>query len=141
MTLTAAARPARARPALDQGRGAGELWFDVDAQAEGGIGATETYGGTQLTVFAAPKMPGRQAAFAIVDGKVALVGDLDSVKAAIDTKGASRSRRAKPSSAAQASVTGDSLGFMFVDLKAHRRCDGQARRLDQGRGRFRSVAQ
>ncbi|HET9084456.1 MAG TPA: hypothetical protein VFN41_08640, partial [Candidatus Limnocylindrales bacterium] len=87
-------------------------------KAEGGSGSPQTYNGAQLTVFAAPKMEGMQAAYTIVDGKVAVVGDLDSVKAAVDTKGASPLATGDAVSAAQASVTGDSLGFMFVDLKA-----------------------
>jgi len=93
-------------------------WLDSTLKAEGGSGAPQTYNGAQLTVFAAPKMSGTQAAYTILDGKVALVGDLDSVKAAVDTKGASPLATGEAVSAAQASVTGDSLGFMFVDLKA-----------------------
>lgn len=93
-------------------------WLDSTLKAEGGSGVPQTYNGAQLTVFAAPKMSGTQAAYTILDGKVALVGDLDSVKAAVDTKGASPLATGEAVSAAQASVTGDSLGFMFVDLKA-----------------------
>ena len=93
-------------------------WLDSTLKAEGGTGTPQTYGGAQLTVFAAPKMSGTQAAYTILDEKVALVGDLDSVKAAVDTKGASPLATGEAVSAAQASVTGDSLGFMFVDLKA-----------------------
>src|SRR5689334_20488790 len=93
-------------------------WLDSTLKAEGGSGAAQTYNGAQLTVFAAPKMEGTQAAYTIVDGKVAVVGDLDSVKAAVDTKGASPLATGDAVAAAQASVTGDSLGFMFVDLKA-----------------------
>lgn len=93
-------------------------WLDSTLKAEGGSGTAQTYNGAQLTVFAAPKMTGTQAAYTILDGKVAVVGDLDSVKAAVDTKGASPLATGEAVSAAQASVTGDSLGFMFVDLKA-----------------------
>jgi hypothetical protein len=93
-------------------------WLDSTLKAEGGSGSPQTYNGAQLTIFAAPKMAGTQAAYTIVDGKVAVVGDLDSVKAAVDTKGASPLATGDAVSAAQASVTGDSLGFMFVDLKA-----------------------
>ena len=37
-------------------------------------GTTETYNGAELTVFTDPKVADEQAAFAIVDGKVAIVG-------------------------------------------------------------------
>ncbi len=93
-------------------------WLDSTLKAEGGSGTVQTYNGAQLTVFAAPKVPETQAAYTILDGKVALIGDVDSVKAAVDTKGTSPLASGQAVSAAQASVTGDSLGFMFVDLKA-----------------------
>src|SRR4051794_19314234 len=93
-------------------------WLDSTLKAEGGSGTAQTYNGAQLTVFAAPKMSDTQAAYTIVDGKVAVIGDLDSVKAAVDTKGGSPLATGEAVSAAQASVTGDSLGFMVVDLKA-----------------------
>jgi hypothetical protein len=93
-------------------------WLDATAQTSGASGSPQTYNGAQLTVFAEPKMADAQAAYTIVDDKVALVGDLASVKAAVDTKGGSPLAKSDAVSAAQASVSGDSLGFMFVDLKA-----------------------
>jgi uncharacterized protein DUF3352 len=93
-------------------------WLTSTLQEAGATGTQETYNGAQLTVFAAPKMPEEQAAFTIADGKVALVGDLASVKAAVDTKGSSALATGDAVEAAQASVTGDSLGFVFVDMKA-----------------------
>ena len=93
-------------------------WLDSTLKAEGGSGSPQTYNGASLTVFAAPKASDMQAAYAILDNKVAVVGDVDSVKAAVDTKGGSPLATGEAVSAAQASVTGDSLGFMFVDLKA-----------------------
>jgi hypothetical protein len=93
-------------------------WLSSALQEAGATGTQQTYNGAQLTVFAAPKMPQEQAAFSVVDGKVALVGDLASVKAAVDTKGSSALARGDAVKAAQDSVTGDSLGVVFVDLKA-----------------------
>ena len=93
-------------------------WLDSTTQAAGASGSPQTYNGAQLTVFAEPKMADAQAAYTIVDDKVAVVGDLASVKNAVDTKGGSPLATGDAVSAAQASVTGDSLGFMFVDLKA-----------------------
>jgi Protein of unknown function (DUF3352) len=93
-------------------------WLTSTLQAEGVTGTQETYNGAELTVFAAPKMPEVQAAFTIEGDKVALVGDLASVKAAVDTKGSSALAKGDAVAQAQASVTGDSLGFVFVDAKA-----------------------
>ena len=45
--------------------------------------------GIDLTVFTDVKVAAARAAFAVVDGKVAIVGDIASVKAAIDTNGSS----------------------------------------------------
>jgi hypothetical protein len=92
-------------------------WF-TDTLGEAGVtGTTETYNGTELTVFEAAKVP-TQAAFAIVDGKVAIAGDVASVKAAIDTKGTSAVTKSDAVVAAQSSMPGDDLGFMFVNVKA-----------------------
>jgi hypothetical protein len=93
-------------------------WLDSTARAQGVSGSQQAYNGAQLTVFAEPQMADSQAAYTIVDDKVAIVGDLASVKAAVDTNGGSPLASGDAVSAAQASVTGDSLGFMFVDLKA-----------------------
>jgi hypothetical protein len=95
-----------------------QSWLDSTASAGGASGSPQTYNGAQLTVFAEPKMAESQGAYTIVDGKVALVGDLASVKAAVDTKGSSALATGDAVKAAQDSVTGDSLGLIFVDMKA-----------------------
>ena len=92
-------------------------WFNDTLGANGVTGTTETYNGTELTVFEAAKLP-TQAAFAIVDGKVAIAGDVASVKAAIDTKGSSAVTKSEAVVAAQTSMPGDDLGFMFVNVKS-----------------------
>ena len=93
-------------------------WLESTLQEEGVSGTSETYNGAELTVFAAPKSPDTQAAFTVVGDKVAVVGDVASVKAAVDTKGSSSLARGAAVTAAQAALTGDDLGFMFMDVKA-----------------------
>ena len=94
-----------------------QTWF-TDVLTETGVTTTqETYEGTKLTVFTDVQIAAAQAAFALVDGKVAIVGDIDSVKAAIDTNGSSPLATSDAFEAASTSMAGDSLGFMFVDLR------------------------
>ena len=93
-------------------------WFTNTLGQAGVTGTSETYQGTELTVFANPHAPTEQAAFALAGGKVAIVGDVASVKAALDTKGSSALAKAPGVAAAQAALTGDDLGFMFLDTKA-----------------------
>jgi hypothetical protein len=92
-------------------------WFTKTLSDKGVTGTPETYGGTQLTVFANPENAKAQAAFAVVAGKAALVGDVASVRAAIDTSGGSPLAKSETFAAAKAALTGDDLGFMFVDLR------------------------
>jgi len=93
-------------------------WFN-DVMAETGVtGTTETYGDAQLTVFSDPDMRGVQAAFAIVDGKVAIAGDLASVKAAVDTNGTNGLSGDPAFEAALSAAPGDHIGFLYVDLQA-----------------------
>jgi hypothetical protein len=93
-------------------------WLNTTMSHAGVAGTSETYNGAELTLFASPKAPDQQAAFTIADGKVAIVGDVASVKAAVDTKGSSAVAKAPGVAAAQAALTGDDLGFMFLDTKA-----------------------
>ncbi len=93
-------------------------WF-AKAFTDAGITSTsETYQGTELTLFADPKAPDLQAGFATVGGKVAIVGDATSVKAAIDTNGASGLPKAPAFAAAESALKGDDVGFMYVNMKA-----------------------
>jgi hypothetical protein len=93
-------------------------WFTNIFTETGVAGTTEDYAGTSLTVFADPNLPGFQAAFALVGGKVAIAGDVTSVKAAIDTKGASGLAKDEAFVAAQAAASGDHIGFFFMDTRA-----------------------
>jgi hypothetical protein len=91
-------------------------WFD-DAFAEAGVsGEAQDYNGTSLTVYSDPDMGGAEAGFGIIDGKVVAAGDLTSVKAAVDSRGASGFTDSEDFAAALGAVDGDHIGFMYVDL-------------------------
>ena len=98
--------------------GLARSWMTSTLQEEGVTSRSETYNGAELTVFSAPKAPEMEAAFTIAGDKVAIVGDTASVKAAVDTKGSSSLAKGDAVKAAQAALTGDDLGFMFLDVKS-----------------------
>ncbi|MEO6207102.1 MAG: DUF3352 domain-containing protein [Candidatus Limnocylindrales bacterium] len=93
-------------------------WFADAMTTAGASGTPQTYEGTEMTTISDPSMPDVQGAFALVGGKVAIAGDIDSVKAAIDTKGASPFAAAADVKAATAAAAGDDVGFVFVDLRS-----------------------
>jgi hypothetical protein len=93
-------------------------WLTSTLQEEGISSRSETYNGSELTVVSSPNAPEMEAAFTIADDKVAIVGDTASVKAAVDTKGSSSLAKGDAVRAAQAALTGDDLGFMFLDVKS-----------------------
>jgi hypothetical protein len=95
-----------------------EAWLTSTMQQAGLTATTETYNGAELTVFSDAKVVDEQAAYTIVDAKVALVGDIASVKAAVDTKGQSALAKSDALTTAQAALPGDDIGFLFVDVKA-----------------------
>jgi hypothetical protein len=95
-----------------------QAWFASTMQQAGLTTTTETYNGAELTVFTDAKVVDEQAAFTIVDGKVALAGDIASVKAAVDTKGGSALAKSDAVTTAQAALAGDDIGFMFLDVNA-----------------------
>ncbi len=93
-------------------------WFTKVIADSNATTTTQDYQGTQLTVFGDPNMGGTaQAAFALVGGKVAIAGDVASVKAAIDTKGAGGLAKAEAYTAARTAFDGDNVGFFFLDLR------------------------
>jgi hypothetical protein len=95
-----------------------QAWLTSTMQQAGLTATTETYNGATLTVFTDTKVVDEQAAFTIVDGKVALAGDIASVKAAVDTKGSSALAKSDAVTTAQAALPGDDIGSMFLDVKA-----------------------
>jgi len=92
-------------------------WFTEAMSANGVSGTPETYGGVEMTVFRPTPDAGLGAAFAIVDGKVAIAGDLASVKAAIDTGGSGGLADEDDFKAAMGAAEGDHIGFAYVDLR------------------------
>ena len=94
---------------------AAQAWFDAAITKSGAKTTTAPYDGATLTLF--DKTDGLQPAFAIVDGKVAVAGDLVSVKAAIDTKGGGGFSKEPGPQAALASMDGDHVGFAYIALR------------------------
>jgi hypothetical protein len=93
-------------------------WF-ADAMTETGTtGTTETYDGVEITVFRPQESGKLAAAFAIVDGKVAIAGDLTSVKAAIDTGGSGGLAAEADFKAAMGAADDDHIGFVYVSLRS-----------------------
>lgn len=93
-------------------------WFEDVLGKTGATATSESYDGVDLTIYAGGDGAGHQGAFGIVAGKVALVGDPASVKAAIDTKGGSGLAKAPAYTTATTAMDGDHIGFLFVDLQA-----------------------
>jgi hypothetical protein len=92
---------------------AATAWFKDIAKDEDG--STETYAGTELTTYPGPF----STAFAIGGGKVLLVGDVTSVKAALDSGGKSTFSTSENVAKARAAIKGDHLGFMYMDVQAY----------------------
>ncbi|MEO8570724.1 MAG: DUF3352 domain-containing protein [Chloroflexota bacterium] len=94
---------------------AAQAWFDAAIAKTGATTTKETYNGATLTVFA-PRA-GFSAALALIDGKVAVAGDIVSVRAAVDTKGAGQFAAQAAPKAAIESGTGDHIGFVYVAIR------------------------
>jgi Protein of unknown function (DUF3352). len=94
---------------------AAQAWFDAAVTKNGATTTTETYEGVTLTVFG--EAGGVKAAFALLNGKVAVLGDIVSVKAAVDTKGAGSFAKVPGPMAALDSASGDHVGFVYVGLR------------------------
>jgi Protein of unknown function (DUF3352) len=95
-----------------------QTWFEGVLTESGTTSTTQTYDGVELTVASEPSMPGAQGAFGIVNGKVAVIGDLASVHAAIDTDGTSGLAGDPAFDAATAAIDADHLGFVYVHLRS-----------------------
>lgn len=97
---------------IKDGPGA-QAWFQAALLKSGVTTTSETYQGVTLTLFDktgdAPK-----GALALIDGKVAAVGDVTSVKAAIDTKGQGGFANEPDPKTALDSADGDHIGFMYI---------------------------
>lgn len=91
-----------------------QAWLD-GVLAESGMSTfTESYGGATLKVF---EEGGQQGAYAFIDGKVAAAGDLESVKAAVDSRGNGTFGSNDQFKAALDATTGDHVGFVYVAVR------------------------
>jgi hypothetical protein len=75
----------------------------------------QTYNGVQLTVYQAKDGP--SLAYAVIGGKVAALGDLASVKAAVDSNGNSGFASQPGPKAALDAADKDHVGFVYVALR------------------------
>ena len=95
-----------------------KAWADKLLTESGATTATETYDGITITTVTPPagsETPaGMTGAYALF-GQVIGVGDAASIKAAIDTKGTGGLATSDQFRTASASVTGDRLGFLYLD--------------------------
>ena len=96
-------------------------WASKILADAGATTATETYNGVTITTIEPPAgkeaAAGMKAAWASF-GPVMGLGDLASVKAAIDTKGSAGLPTVAQFGTAQAALQGDHLGFAYVDAAA-----------------------
>ncbi len=98
-----------------------EGWAAALVTREGATTTTESYNGVTITSVT-PKdgapagMADVHTAYAVI-GPVLALGDVASVKAAIDTKGTAGLNTVAQFKTAEASVSGDRLGFGYVDAK------------------------
>ncbi len=90
-------------------------WFADAFKQSGATTTTETYKDVELTLFSG-KDGGPKAAFAILDGKVAVAGDVASVKAAVDTNGHGGFAEDPDAKAALDAPTDDHIGFVYLAL-------------------------
>jgi hypothetical protein len=96
-------------------------WFE--GLLDGATTSTEDYAGTRITLIESggTDMGGKHGtgAFAVLGSTAAVVGDVASVRAAIDTGGRSPFAEAAPVQAALATATADHVGFLYVDMAAY----------------------
>jgi hypothetical protein len=92
-------------------------WFD-SVIAEAGSGSepsSEAYGDTTIYTFVGRHEP--PGAYAVLDGRVAVIGDPASVRAAADTGGSGSFGTTVGFKAALDATTGDHVGFMYIALR------------------------
>ncbi len=96
---------------------AARAWFE-SAIADGESGSersTESYGDATIHHFAGANEP--PGAYAVLGGKVAVIGDPVSVKAAVDTKGTGTFATTPVFKAALDATAGDHIGFVYLALR------------------------
>lgn len=97
-------------------------WIGEVVAGNGGASRTEAYQDVEITLVEPPAQgaddyPAATGAYAVL-GPVLALGDLASVKAAIDTGGRDGLGGTERFRAAAGSITGDHLGFVFMDTQA-----------------------
>jgi hypothetical protein len=98
-----------------------KAWADGFVTKQGGTTSTEDYNGSTITTVTPPadvaaEMLGLKGGYVIV-GPVLALGDIDSLKAVIDTKGTAGLPTNAQFKEASAAVTGDHLAFGYLDYK------------------------
>ncbi|HEX5148124.1 MAG TPA: DUF3352 domain-containing protein [Candidatus Limnocylindrales bacterium] len=94
---------------------AAKAWLDSLIAESGATTSSETYGDASLTLISGEG--DQQGAYALLGGKVAVVGDVASVKAAVDTKGAGSFGSNADVKAALDATSGDHVGFMYMAIR------------------------
>jgi hypothetical protein len=94
---------------------AAKAWFDSAIASSGATTSTEPYAGATLTLFAGDGE--QQGAFALLNGKVAVAGDVASVRSAVDTKGTGGFAAKPEFKAALDATTGDHVGFVYIAVR------------------------
>jgi hypothetical protein len=92
-----------------------QAYFDKLAAATGEETTKQGYNGTQLTVYA--EKDGPSLAYGVIGGKVVAIGDLASVKAAVDSNGKSGFADQPGPKAALDAANDDHIGFVYVALR------------------------
>ena len=92
-----------------------QAWIDGQIAKTGVTTSKEPYGGTTLTVYVG--QDSLTLAVAIIDGKVAVAGDVVSVKAAVDTKGSSDFAGEPGPSTALNAADSDHIGFVYMAIR------------------------
>jgi hypothetical protein len=92
-----------------------QAYFDKLSAQTGEETTKQDYEGTQLTVYA--EKDGPTLAYGVVGGKVVAIGDLASVKAAVDSSGTSGFAGEPGPKAALGAADKDHIGFVYVALR------------------------
>jgi uncharacterized protein DUF3352 len=92
-----------------------QAYFDKLSAATGEETTKQSYAGTELTVYAVKNGP--SLAYGVVGGKVVAIGDLTSVKAAVDSNGKSGFAGEPGPKAALGAADQDHIGFVYVALR------------------------
>lgn len=89
-------------------------WFKDLATSSGATMSDEAYNGANLTLLSGGG--GSQGAYAVLGGKVAVVGDVVSVKAAVDTQGKGPFAGQPNPKAALDATNSSHVGFVYLDV-------------------------